>query len=236
VRAWLRRHERFLFHFTPTSCSWLNAVEATFAKLSKQRLNAASSIRSSISKPQSIASSTTQTKCQSPSLGPQTQKNHRRRQTGAPSVRFCPLALKKFPEKRADYGIAHSRHGRGWRSRGEPVALWISRRTGALTTADLFKNFPAATLQSGDTGTASGARIERGQKVNLRRLDGNNNVREILMVDGLRTPPSGNGICAVAPRSFRQSRWITSDVLVDGASATYGSDSGNGRYQPRPPS
>ena len=23
VRAWLDRHERFVFHFTPTSCSWL---------------------------------------------------------------------------------------------------------------------------------------------------------------------------------------------------------------------
>ena len=27
VRAWLDRHPRFVFHFTPTSCSWLNAVE-----------------------------------------------------------------------------------------------------------------------------------------------------------------------------------------------------------------
>jgi transposase len=38
VRAWLKRHERFRFHFTPTSCSWLNAVEGFFAKLSKRRL------------------------------------------------------------------------------------------------------------------------------------------------------------------------------------------------------
>jgi transposase len=38
VRAWLGRHERFTFHFTPTSCSWLNAVEGFFAKLSKRRL------------------------------------------------------------------------------------------------------------------------------------------------------------------------------------------------------
>jgi transposase len=38
VRAWLDRHQRFTFHFTPTSCSWLNAVEAFFAKLSKRRL------------------------------------------------------------------------------------------------------------------------------------------------------------------------------------------------------
>ena len=38
VRAWLDRHERFTFHFTPTSCSWLNAVEGFFAKLTKRRL------------------------------------------------------------------------------------------------------------------------------------------------------------------------------------------------------
>ena len=38
VRAWLEQHPRFHFHFTPTSASWLNAVEGFFAKLTKQRL------------------------------------------------------------------------------------------------------------------------------------------------------------------------------------------------------
>jgi len=38
VLAWLTRHKRFTVHFTPPSCSWLNAVEGYFAKLSKQRL------------------------------------------------------------------------------------------------------------------------------------------------------------------------------------------------------
>lgn len=38
VRQWLARHERFTFHFTPTSCSWINAVEGFFAKLTKRRL------------------------------------------------------------------------------------------------------------------------------------------------------------------------------------------------------
>ena len=38
VRAWLGRHPRFTFHFVPTSCSWLNAVEGFFAKLAKRRL------------------------------------------------------------------------------------------------------------------------------------------------------------------------------------------------------
>ena len=38
VRAWLTRHKRFTFHFTPTSASWLNAVEGFFAKLTRRRL------------------------------------------------------------------------------------------------------------------------------------------------------------------------------------------------------
>ena len=32
VRKWLARHPRWAFHFTPISCSWLNAVEGFFAK------------------------------------------------------------------------------------------------------------------------------------------------------------------------------------------------------------
>ena len=38
MRAWLDRHPRFVFHYTPTSASWLNAVEGFFAKLTRRRL------------------------------------------------------------------------------------------------------------------------------------------------------------------------------------------------------
>jgi transposase len=38
VLAWLADHPRWTFHFTPTSCSWLNAVEAFFSKLTRQTL------------------------------------------------------------------------------------------------------------------------------------------------------------------------------------------------------
>jgi len=38
VRAWLARHPRWTFHFTPTSCSWANAVETFFAALTRRRL------------------------------------------------------------------------------------------------------------------------------------------------------------------------------------------------------
>ncbi len=38
VREWLVRHPRWTFHFTPTSASWLNAVEGFFAKLTRRQL------------------------------------------------------------------------------------------------------------------------------------------------------------------------------------------------------
>ena len=38
VRAWLARHPRWVFHFTPTSASWLNAVETFFSVLTRRRL------------------------------------------------------------------------------------------------------------------------------------------------------------------------------------------------------
>ena len=38
VQAWLARHPRWTFHFTPISASWLNAVEGFFARLTRRRL------------------------------------------------------------------------------------------------------------------------------------------------------------------------------------------------------
>jgi transposase len=38
VKAWLKRHPRWTFHFTPTSGSWLNAVESFFSVLTRKRI------------------------------------------------------------------------------------------------------------------------------------------------------------------------------------------------------
>jgi transposase len=38
VKAWLVRHPRWTFHFTPTSGSWLNAVENFFSVLTRKRI------------------------------------------------------------------------------------------------------------------------------------------------------------------------------------------------------
>ena len=38
VRAWLKRHSRFVLHFVPTSSSWLNLVERWFGELNEKAI------------------------------------------------------------------------------------------------------------------------------------------------------------------------------------------------------
>jgi transposase len=102
VHAWLDRHERFVFHFTPTSCSWLNAVEGYFAKLSKRRSKRGVFVVDLQEAIDRYLAETNQ--AQSSSHGPRTWTNHRRRQTRAPSVRFHPLGHR--PE-RCTWNHAH---------------------------------------------------------------------------------------------------------------------------------
>jgi transposase len=40
VLAWLSLYPRWTFHFTPTSPSWLNAVENFFSKMTRRRIRA----------------------------------------------------------------------------------------------------------------------------------------------------------------------------------------------------
>ena len=38
VKAWLQKHPRFVMHYVPTSCSWLNLIERWFAELTNKRI------------------------------------------------------------------------------------------------------------------------------------------------------------------------------------------------------
>ena len=38
VRQWLADHPRWVFHFTPTSASWLNAVEGFFSIITRRKI------------------------------------------------------------------------------------------------------------------------------------------------------------------------------------------------------
>jgi len=92
VRAWLDRHPRFVFHFVPTSCSWLNAVEGFFAKLSKRRLKRGvfrSVYELQIAINRFVAETNQMPKPFIWTADP--DRIHRRRQTRPPSVRFGPL-------------------------------------------------------------------------------------------------------------------------------------------------
>src|SRR6267154_655055 len=97
-------------------------------------------------------------------------------------------------------------------------------QTGALTTADLFRNVPAANVSPGPVSTNSAANIDKGTRVNIRGLDNNTGVRTLLMIDGLRFVPQAFGGCTLDPSIIPAISLERIDVLVDGASATYGSD------------
>jgi transposase len=43
VKRWLSKHSRFIFHFTPVHCSWMNQVEQWFSILQRKRLKIADS-------------------------------------------------------------------------------------------------------------------------------------------------------------------------------------------------
>jgi transposase len=38
VKTWLSKHRRFVVHYVPTSCSWLNLIERWFAELTNKRI------------------------------------------------------------------------------------------------------------------------------------------------------------------------------------------------------
>src|SRR5882724_11596173 len=97
-------------------------------------------------------------------------------------------------------------------------------QTGALTTADLFRTVPSANVSPGPVATQSGANIERATRVNIRGLDTGDATRSLLMVDGLRVPAQGNGVCEIDPSIIPALSLDRIDILVDGASETYGSD------------
>ncbi len=38
IKTWLRKHRRFVIHYGPTSCSWLNLIERWFTELTNKRI------------------------------------------------------------------------------------------------------------------------------------------------------------------------------------------------------
>src|SRR5688572_20970551 len=95
--------------------------------------------------------------------------------------------------------------------------------TGTLTTSDLFRTIPQFNVSPGPVAT-QGAAEERGVRVNLRQLDTGSANRSLMMIDGMRYPSQSADLCQVDPSIIPTAAIERIDLLLDGASATYGSD------------
>jgi outer membrane receptor protein involved in Fe transport len=115
---------------------------------------------------------------------------------------------------------------RGTAAVGVPVtnlSVQDIRMTGSLTTSDLFRTIPQFNVIPGPVGTQA-ANVERGTRVNLRQLDTGSAPRSLMMIDGVRYPAQGMGLCQIDPSIIPTVAVDRIDLLLDGASATYGSD------------
>jgi iron complex outermembrane receptor protein len=99
------------------------------------------------------------------------------------------------------------------------------KTTGALSTSDLFRSIPQFNVGvGGGAGTIAAGRAEGGTRVNLRQLDTGTAPRNLMMIDGVRFPPQDQGLCQIEPDVIPVVAIDRIDLLLDGASATYGSD------------
>jgi len=95
--------------------------------------------------------------------------------------------------------------------------------TGAITTSDLFRSIPQFNVNPGPVSTQGNNR-QRGVRTNLRNLDSQNAVRSLMMIDGMRYPTQSEELSSIDPSIIPSSAIERVDLLLDGASAIYGSD------------
>ena len=113
--------ERFTFHFTPTSCSWLKPSKAS-SPSSPSGGSSAASFRSLVDLQAAINRFVAEHEREPEALhmDRRPRQDHRRRQTRAPSVRFDPLAHTTWPPALFRPAIVdaprpgHSKHRHPW--------------------------------------------------------------------------------------------------------------------------
>jgi iron complex outermembrane receptor protein len=108
---------------------------------------------------------------------------------------------------------------------GVPVTTFSNddfKQTGALTIGNLLGTVPSVYELTQNDVTAGGGFIARGQDVNIRNLT-LHGPRQLLLIDGIQFPQQGRGGCQTDPSIIPQLASDHIDILVDGASATYGS-------------
>jgi iron complex outermembrane receptor protein len=98
------------------------------------------------------------------------------------------------------------------------------QETGAVTVSELLRSVPAVEVDASTGAGSSPGNWERLTSVDLRGLSTNAGVRTLMLIDTMRYPVQGHGTCQLDPSIIPSLALSRIDILVDGASATYGSD------------
>jgi iron complex outermembrane receptor protein len=98
------------------------------------------------------------------------------------------------------------------------------QETGAVTVSELLRNVPSIEVDASVGAGSSPGNWERLTSVDLRGLSTNAGVRTLMLIDTMRYPVQGHGTCQLDPSIIPSLALDHIDILVDGASATYGSD------------
>src|SRR5262245_34223096 len=154
--------------------------------------------------------------------------------TQAQEVAQAQMAGEQIPEEIPENVLITGSLIRGTVAVGVPV-LNLSpmdfAKTGAVSASDLFRNIPQFNVNvGGGVGTVAAGRAEGGTRVNLRQLDTGTAPRNLMMIDGMRYPPQDQGLCQIEPDIIPVAAIERIDLLLDGASATYGSDAIGGVF------
>jgi len=97
------------------------------------------------------------------------------------------------------------------------------RETGSLLVSDLLRNIPGIQVQTSTNFNAAIGNSGRATPVNIHNLNGGS-TRTLMLINGMRYPVQSQDTAFYDPSIIPTLAVERVDVLLDGASATYGSD------------
>ena len=97
------------------------------------------------------------------------------------------------------------------------------KETGALLVSDLLRTIPGVQVDESTAFTTNIGNSSRGTPVNIHNLNGGS-TRTLMLIDGMRYPIQNQDTAFYDPSIIPSLAVERVDVLLDGASATYGSD------------
>jgi iron complex outermembrane receptor protein len=95
---------------------------------------------------------------------------------------------------------------------------------GAITVSDMLRTVPGIVIEPTTHASSGGGSINRAASFDIHGMNSSTAPRSLMLIDGKRFPAQAHGADRYDPSIIPQLAVDHIDVLVDGASATYGSD------------